>query len=174
MGNKNQDIKKSVLILFIVLIAIISPDESLAENLIIKEEEVIWGYSRNFETPSIYKNGILKLNFTNLANSESAVNITRDPNGDNYCTWMPFVPLNFTLAPGESYCETFELLDYSTETGGYVVFGCSTIVEDSSATLRLESLVIKKGVKASGFLFIGTSMGIVLISAITKAKKKRK
>ena len=172
--NKNEQLKKNTIVIITIFIILMNTFVTCsAGDINVSEKEIIWGYSVNFETPTVYINGKVTLNFTNLLNSASTVRITRDPNSDNFCTWSPYIPQNFTIAPGESYIETFELLDYETETGGYVVFGCSVITEDSSATLRLESLVVKKGRELPGYLFATAILAVSFITIFIKVSKRK-
>ncbi len=165
--------RKVVTFILITLILMTIPTELTAGSIVVQEETITWGENMLFETPMIFDNGIVSINFTNLPTSDSSVRMTRDPNGDDFFTYSPYIPQNFTLEPGESLVDTFTLLESSGESGGLVVFGCSVITEDSSATIKLETLVIKEGRRAPGFLVIGSLLAITLIATLNKIASKK-
>ena len=144
-----------------------------------EEETIEGGHSKNFDTPSIFENGILFIKFTNLHTSASSVNISRDPQGDKVLTWSPYIPLNFTLAPGEKYSLTTTLITCSqSEQYGAFVFGCYALTEGSSATIRFGYQILDEGTSPIPNIgFITTFLAIISIAIVvrmtTKSSKKK-
>lgn len=171
-NNQTQKIK--VLVLITLFFINISYGQSTGEY-VEEEDTILEGHSRNFDTPSIHENGILFINFTNLQSSASRVNITRDQQSDKVLTWSPYVPLNFTLAPGETYSVTTKLVVCNqSQVGGYFIFGCHALTEDSSATIRFGYQVINEGTSPIPNIgFIASFLIIAVIATVVRILPKR-
>lgn len=166
-------LRKMIVVPLISLVLInISSIQSVGDY-IEEEKTIVWRHGQNLHTGVVYKNGILFINITNLQSSASGVNITRDPSQDDIQTWSPYVPLNFTLDPGESYSETTTLEEFQYEEGGFFIFGCSVLTEDSSATIRFGYQIQKQGVSpVPNIGFITTLLTLTSLVVIVRIKSK--
>lgn len=165
--------RKIVTFLLITLTLITIQTGVSAGNVVRKEETVGGGPGINFDTPLIFNNGIVYLNFTNLPTSANSARFVRNEALDSHITYSPYLPQNFVLAPGESLADNYTLLESDLKTGGAVIFGCWAVIYNGSATVRLESSVIEKGEEAPGFLVIGSLLAITLIATLNKIAIKK-
>lgn len=145
------------------------------ENGRVHNERVIeWPHSTNIDTISIVQGSIILFNCSVLANSNSSIEFdySEDPALVNITEFGPD-PINFTLAPGESYEETFTLVKGGYEFRSELSYRARLLTEGGNATVQWWYEILEYGkIPAPGFVY---SFGILtLLSIIVIVLKKRK
>ena len=139
------------------------------------EEEITitWENKQIIETEFLYTNGKIFVNFTNLLSSPSSVNFTRPEYNPEIIGWSPEWPLNFILAPGESYSNTFTL-NQVFDVANNMNYACHVLTEGSNATILWGYKIIRSGNKLLGNGLLPTLFSIVIIMFIIQQKKKQR
>lgn len=115
---------------------------------------------------------IIQVNYTVLEKSNSSILFFPIFMDEVSNLWDP-VPTNMTLAPGESFEETFTVKQGTSSNLAYFAFSASVITENSNATIHWWYDVLKRAkVPAGGFIFATGSLTLITIIAFAIAKKK--
>ena len=115
---------------------------------------------------------VIQVNCTVLAFSNSSVFLVPYSNDYSYALFDPS-PNNLTLAPGESFAETYTIVGGMSEQHAEFGFYVSVITENSNATVHwwYEVLVTGK-YSTAGFLLLSGTIILISLGAIFHSKRK--
>ncbi|MHA1875163.1 MAG: hypothetical protein ACTSUC_01815 [Promethearchaeota archaeon] len=111
----------------------------------VHNEIFIDGCQESCSTKTLNSGCILVVNFTVLASSYSNVSFVSDLENVTNTTWL-LNPINFILAPGESYQETFTLQAGVSEQYRGLLYYASCVESDSNVTVHWWFEVLNSGI----------------------------
>ena len=178
MNGKRKPIEKitrKIMTFLLIGLILVNINSVYSDEIpVIREESVPFGPGLEFNTPLIFINGQVFLNFTNLPTSTTNIRIRLYLGSNEEVAYSPDLPELFDLVPGESLADTYTLVDSTLKSGGAVIYGCWIYNKSASATVRFESLVIEKGEEAPGFLVFSSLFAITMITVFLKIKSVKK
>lgn len=133
-----------------------------------------WTDGCELYTPYLYPGGIVFVNYSVLMNSYT--NVSFITFFDDGITWTPTND-NFTLAPGESYSETFTMVLSGYDDIAALSYGASVLMENSNATIRFGYNVINKGtdpLPSNTCVFLFGFIALTSIISILRKKKTKR
>jgi len=115
---------------------------------------------------------IIQVNYTVLEKSNSSILFVPTDKDIVSDLWDP-VPTNLTLAPGESFEETFTVKQGTASDHACFAFFVYVITENSNATIHWWYDVLERGkVPAGGFLIVGSALAVIVIVSLIYSKRK--
>ncbi|MHA1556824.1 MAG: hypothetical protein ACTSPM_07805 [Candidatus Heimdallarchaeota archaeon] len=132
-----------------------------------------WGGGEHYlGTIMLPMGSVIHINYTVLASSNSSVFFVPIFKDKVDTLWDP-VPSNLTLAPGDSFAETYTVLTGTSSGHSEFAYYASVITENSSATIHwwYEVLVTGK-ISTVGILFLSGTLILISFIAILHSKRK--
>jgi hypothetical protein len=139
-----------------------------------KEKYIEWPNSASVGTITLLVGSIIHFNCTVLTTSNSSVEFEfmHELGLENQTFYNPD-PIDFILAPGESYTETFTIVNGTAEFHSELSYKAYLLQEGGNATIHWWYEVLKYGkMSLPGFIFSFGSLS--LLSVIILVSKKRK
>lgn len=132
-----------------------------------------WAHTYNLGTYILPEGSIIRVNYTVLATSLSNVSFISVFVNDTVTVWTP-KPLNFILAPDESFEENFTLVNGYSEQSSLMGYYASVLTEGSNATVHWWYEVLFEGKRLSiGFLFSFGALTFLTIVVMLIRKRKK-
>lgn len=163
-----------LLLLCIPTIVVVSCKDSNFQSATIQkyveqEKELIWDSGFELNTALLGSGESITVTYTVLAESTSSVRFTLYP--DERIIWSP-IPINFTLAPDESFTETFHLNSSAIDGHDMLTYVASKINVNQTATVQWRYEVLNG--KLPSIDLISTFAILTTISIFSTIILKRK
>jgi len=157
------------------------PSQESNNDLVTNEQIHIETYIDNIADTliigSFSKESVIRINYTVLPQSNSSVDFVFHYAYLDYTTWLP-IPMNFTLAVGESFSGDFTLNRTINQSSLPFGFDAQVVDGGTNATVHwwYEVLVTGK-ISTGGFFFLSSSLilfslGVIIISKRKSIKKE--
>ncbi len=139
------------------------------QKVVEQEKELIWDSGFELNTALLGSGESITVTYTVLAESTSSVRFTLYP--DERIIWSP-IPINFTLAPDESFTETFHLNSSAIDGHDMLTYVASKINVNQTATVQWRYEVLNG--KLPSIDLISTFAILTTISIFSTIILKRK
>ena len=134
-----------------------------------EKELLFWDTGYELETALLGSGESITITYMVSSESTSSVRFTDYP--DERIIWTP-IPLNYTLAPGESYTEIFHLNSSAVDGHAMLTYVASLITENQTAIVQWRYEVLNG--KLPSINIISTFAIFATISVISTIIVKRK
>ncbi len=124
-------------------------------------------------TKMLLVGSVIHINYTVLASSNSSVFFVPGHKDAVSYIWDQPVPSNLTLAPGNSFAETYTVLVGTSSDHAEFGFFVSVITENSSATIHWWYNILVTGkYSAAGVLMASGTLILISLGVIIRSKRK--